>query len=115
MIYDEISKYIPDGWSSLVVYLEYGDESYSFSFYVRIGNRYIKCYELPNVSDEDLELTFEKIDNFVAKARDNERDPWSNMTIVVDNSGNMKTYFDYTDLSNGNYQYKKTWKQQYLK
>ena len=37
------------------------------------------------------------------------------MTMIVDAEGNMKTAFDYTDLSHGNYQYKKEWKKKYLR
>lgn len=36
------------------------------------------------------------------------------MTMIIDGNGNMKTDFDYTDLSRGNYQYKKAWKKKYL-
>ena len=32
----------------------------------------------------------------------------------IDSEGNMKTAFDYTDLSRGNYQYKKAWKKKYI-
>lgn len=113
-IYDELSGYMKSDFSKLVVYLEYGENSYSFSFYLKKGNEYIKCYDLEGVSESDLEKTFTKIDSFVVPERAKEKHPWSTMTMIVDKDGNMHADFDYTDLSNGTFQYKKEWKKRYL-
>lgn len=114
-IFDEISKYAPDMWEKIIVYLEYGEASYSFSFYIKSGDKYVKCFDLPNVSEKELNTSFKKIDKLVSKTRDKEADLWSNMTMTVDRKGNMHTDFDYTDLSSGTYQFKKNWKKKYLK
>ena len=59
--------------------------------------------------------TFKSIDKEVLKERKKTKsDLWSNMTMIVDNNGNMHTDFDYTDLSEGSYKYCKKWKAQYL-
>ena len=50
-IYDELDKYLITGWDKLVVYLEYGKASYSFSFFLKTNGKYVKCYDLPDVSD----------------------------------------------------------------
>lgn len=113
-IFDELSKYLTAGWEKLVVYLEYGNASYSYSFYVKSKEGYVKCYDLADVIEEDLMSTFEKIDEFILKERGEEGDLWSNMTMIVDCFGRMHADFDYTDLSKGNYQYKKEWKKKYL-
>lgn len=113
-IFNELSRYLVQGWEKLIVYLEYGEASYSFSFYVKIKGKYIKCYDMPGVSDEELAKSFQKIDSIVSKQRTKEKEPWSNMTMSVDPSGDMHTDFDYTDLSGGTYQFKKKWKKKYL-
>ena len=113
-IYDEISKYAIPGISKLVIYLEYGENSYSFSFYEKKDEKYIKCYDLNGVSENDIAETFDRIDAFVSKERSKETEPWTNMTMIVDADGHMHTDFDYTDLSGGTYQYKKDWKARYL-
>lgn len=113
-IYEELNKYIMSGWEKLVVYLEYGNASYSFSFFVKKGKEYIKCYDLPNASDEELFKSFKKIEKLVSEERSKEKDLWSNMTLVIENSGDMNADFDYTDLNEGAYQYKKNWKKKYL-
>lgn len=115
-IYDELSKYLASGWEKLVVYLEYGNASYSFSFYVKTKEGYVKCYDLPDVSEKVLDSSFKKIDKLVSKERNKDKDElWSNMTMIVTTSGDMHADLDYTDLSEGTYQFKKDWKKKYLK
>lgn len=115
-IYDELSKYLFAGWEKMVVYLEYGEASYSFSFYEKIKGKFINGYDLPGVSEKELDASFRKIDKWILKERKKEKgDIWTNMTMVVTGSGDMKCDFDYTDLSEGAYQYKKNWKKNYLK
>lgn len=113
-IYEELSKYLMPGWEKLVVYLEYGNASYSFSFFVKNDKDYLKCYDLQGVSEDKLAKSFKKIDNLISKERGKRKDVWTNMTMIVDNKGNMHTDYDYTDLSEGTYQFKKNWKKKYL-
>lgn len=114
-IFDELSKYLTENWNELIVYLEYGDASYSFSFYVKKNDEYVKCYDLPGVSDKDLEQSFRIIDGLISKERRKNKDTWTNMTMIIDRDGNMHTDFDYTDLSSGTYKFKRIWKEKYLK
>lgn len=113
MIFDEVSNFLPSEWTQLVVYLEHGEEAYSYSFYVKVNGRFVKCFDL-NVSEDKLLDTFAKIEKKVSKERSKLEKCWTNMTMVIDSEGNMKTAFDYTDLSRGNYQYKKEWKKKYI-
>lgn len=113
-IYNELDKYLLNGWDRLVIYLEYGKASYSFSFFIKANNEYIKCYDLPDVSEDELENSFKKIDSLIFEERKKDKNLWTNMTMVVDSNGKMKTDFDYTDLSAGTYQFKKEWKKRYL-
>ncbi len=113
-VYDELDKYLVPGWDRLVVYLEYGEASYSFSFFIKLNDKYIKCYDLPNTSENDLAESFRKIDDVMDKERNKNKAEWSNMTVIIEKSGKMRADLDYTDLSKGTYQYKKKWKEKYL-
>jgi len=114
-IFDELSKYLTVDWNKLIVYLEYGEASYSFAFYIHAGDKYIKCYDIPGISEKELAKSFSNIDKLVSKERDKEKDRlWTNMTMTVTKTGQMHTDFDYTDLSEGTYQFKKSWKKKYL-
>lgn len=114
-IYDELSKYFTPNWSNLIVYLEYGNASYSFMFYIKEDDKYVKCYDIPNVSEKEIAKSFANIDKLISRERNNQEDKcWTNMTMIVTKTGQMHTDFDYTDLSEGNYQFKKNWKKKYL-
>ena len=113
-IYDELNKYLTPNWEKLIVYLEYGNASYSFAFYIKSIGEYVKCYDIAGISDKALDESFKKIDKLVSKERSKEKELWTNMTMVVDKLGNMHTDLDYTDLSEGSYQFKKNWKKKYL-
>ena len=116
LIFDKIVAYLPSGWDRIVVYLEHGEASYSYSFFVKCGDNYTKCFDIPGLDEDSLMDSFAEIETAISKERAKSKtELWSNMTMVVDASGKMKTYFDYTDLSRGSYQYKKNWKKAYLR
>lgn len=114
IIFDEVSSLIKTSWDKIVIYLEYGEKSYSFSFYVKESDKYIKCYDLKGLSENKLDATFKRIDEVVAPERNALKKKWSNMTMVVSSEGDMHTDFDYSDLSQGTYQFKKEWKKKYI-
>lgn len=114
-IFDELSRYFTSDWNKLIVYLEYGNASYSFAFYIHKGDKYIKCYDIPNISEKELAKSFANIDKLISKERAKEKEKlWTNMTMTVTKAGQMHTDFDYTDLSGGTYQFKKNWRKKYL-
>ncbi len=114
IVFDEIIEFLPHKWERVIIYLEHGEESYSYSFYVKTEGSFKKCFDL-DVEDNKLFFAFANIEKQVSRERMKLDECWSNMTLVVDNEGSMKVEFDYTDFSNGNYQYKKMWKDKYLK
>ena len=114
-IYDELSKYLSSNWEKLVVYLEYGEASYTFAFYEKLKDAYVKCFDIPGVSEEKLMKSFSKLAKMISKERGKKgQEVWSTMTMVVTSDGRMHTDYDYTDLSEGSYQYMKNWKKKYL-
>lgn len=114
-IFDEVSKYLPNDWDKVVIYLEFGESSYSISFYVKEFGEYKKCYDLKGVSDEDLYKSFRRIKNdVIVQCNMMAGEKWSNMTMVVERSGKVHVDYDYTDLTEKAYQYSKGWKKKYL-
>lgn len=112
-IYNEIDQFLPNGWEKLVIYIEYGFNSYSISFYVTTKGKTVKCFDLPHIDELELLASFSKIDKFVGPEREKEVDKWSNMTLVIEGE-NFDADFDYTDLSKGGFAYKREWKKKYL-
>ena len=112
-IYNEVDSFLPNKWNKLVVYIEYGADSYSMSFYVTAEGKTVKCFDLPYIDESKLLDAFSRIDKIVGPERDNEADKWSNMTLVIEDES-FKADFDYTDLSKGSFAYKREWKKKYL-
>ena len=100
LIFDKLAAFLPNGWERIVVYLEHGEASYSYSLFVKVGNEYTKCFDLPGLHEDALMNSFAEIEKAISKERAKSKmELWSNMTMVVDASGRLKTDFDYTDLS----------------
>lgn len=115
IVFEEVQEFLPTGWDKAIVYLEYGETSYSISFYSQKNGKYTKCFDLPNVAESDLYAAFRRIDKVVSAERKKMRGRlWTNMTMIVESNGQVHTDFDYTDLSESSYKYSKEWKKKYL-
>lgn len=112
-IYNEVDSFLPNKWNKLVVYIEYGVDSYSMSFYVTAEGKTVKCFDLPYIDESKLLDAFSRIDKIIGPERKNEADKWTNMTLVIE-EGKFKADFDYTDLSKGSFAYKREWKKKYI-
>lgn len=115
-IYREIDTLgIP--WSQLVFYGEYGEASFLMEFYVKQEDSgYTKCFDLPNVSEDDLDGLFLRVNKAIKPIRqelDGEH-RWSNFTLQLSHDGTFKLNYDYSDLGETAYQYHKSWKEKYL-
>ena len=114
-IYDEVIPYVPDGFDKLIIYLEYGKNSYSFAFYAKINGKYVKCYDWPGFGEDVSWNVFKKIDEIASEERkETIGELWSNMTMTIGQDGSFHTDYDYTDLTDCAYAYKKEWKKKYL-
>ena len=112
-IFDEISEITKINWERMVIYLEYGTASYSFVYYVKSNGEYIQCFDVEGLSEDIILQKFRNIDSRVSQERKS-CDKWSTMTMTISDTGDFKVDFDYSDLSQGTYLYKKEWKKKYL-
>lgn len=116
-IFDELQNALPEEWKRLAFYASYTDGSYGMKYYVDLGNnQYKDCYELGMYSNIELLKLFMSIDKIISPVRDNlePEKTWSVMTMLVDNEGNMKTEFDYRDISENFIAYEREWQKKYL-
>lgn len=114
-IFDLILPTLPDGWKKMILYVGYTSGSYTMKFYTRdVNGVYTDCFSQKDSNKVRLIKLFMSIDNIIGKERNNEKDRWSVMTMIVDNGGNMKTEFDYADISENSIQYERKWKEKYI-
>ena len=113
-LFDVLQEGISISWEKIVFYAAYFEDSYTMKFYVLNNGKYMDCFD---ITDEDsLIYTFDSIDKILNPSRiamsPNKR--WKVLTMNVDNNGNMKSEFEYNDISDNMVEYFKNWKEKYL-
>lgn len=114
LIFDEVSDFLPEKWDRLVIHLVYGVSSYKFSFYVKNGDEYIKCFNLDGVDDEQLLEAFERIDEKISLERDKLVEKWYELTMLIGSDLDMHADFDYELYQGNEYKHYLKWKNKYL-
>ena len=117
-VFDMLQEYLPTEWKKVVVYAAYSAGSYSINFHVmKADNLYVDCYNLKTCSKAQLIKLFMNINRVLEPSRKatTGKSAWTVFTMIVDNEGNMKTNFDYEDISETSIAYEKKWKEKYLK
>lgn len=116
-LFDLISPYLPADWKTTVVYAEFGETSYSIEFYVACEpNTFIKCFDLPDIDEDELLDSFDDVATILLEQRAGQAtgEPWSNMTMTIQSTGDMKTVYDYTSPDKLTFEHKQAWKERYL-
>lgn len=85
-------------------------------YYIKNGTEIIDCFNQPDTNKMQLLKVFMAIDKELTPVRKNltPTELWSVMTMIIDKNGNMKTHFDYADISENVIDYTRTWEQKYL-
>lgn len=115
-IFDMLHEILPSSWDEMIFYAAYTPGSYNMKYYTKCGAEIIDCYNQADVNRMQIMKTFMLIDKELSAARKSlaPADVWSVMTMIVDRDGNMKTHFDYSDISENVIEYTRRWEQQYL-
>ena len=96
VIFNDITKnlvtVLPENWEKVCLYCQITNDSYEFFFHVKVDGIYIQSF--------DLEKSY-KI------SRKELRD--------LEKNGKFSTEYEYTDYSENSLEYKKAWKEKYLK
>ena len=68
------------------------------------------------IGNAQLIKVFMNIDKIIKVERDklDDKSKWSVMTMIVDADGNMKTEFDYSDISEDSIGYEQNWRKKYI-
>lgn len=115
----ELQAIIPADWKKIILYAEMTETSYEIFYYcfVRDSLEPIQCYDLPksyDITEEKIDAGIERIAIIIKDEYNLTLDKWSIFTFILKENGNFKIDFDYTDLTDGSYDFKKEWKVKYL-
>lgn len=115
-VFDKLQEVLPPSWEEVVFYASYTSGSYSMKYYVKNGTETVDCFNQPGVNKMQLVKIFMDIDKELAAVRKNlaPTELWSVMTMIIDGDGNMKTHFDYADISEDVIEHTRSWEQKYL-
>lgn len=114
---DELLNVVPEWWNDLILRCEIGEASYLIEYYVKKkGGRYTKCYDLEEIESVELFRSFKKIHQILKTERDiqDEKEKWTNCTLIIKKDGAFKMDFDYTNLIENAYIHEAIWKYKYL-
>lgn len=117
-IFDIIQPTLPNSWKKMVLFVGYTAGSYTMKYYTADEKgEYIDCFSQKEINKVQLIKLFMRIDRVVGPERKklDEQNKWSVLTMTVTNDGNMKTEFDYADISENVIAYERNWKEKYIK
>ncbi|MEC2074524.1 antitoxin YezG family protein [Metabacillus fastidiosus] len=116
---------IPEEWSKVFVYGEITeDTSNAFFFYYPENNKSpIHSHNIPDIFGIEKETYKEKwrtlldyLEELWYEFKNNNQEPWTNLTFIFNHEGELKIDYDYEDLSEANdYERRIIWKYKYLK
>ncbi|MDE5557465.1 MAG: antitoxin YezG family protein [Ruminococcus sp.] len=116
-IFSILEKILPANWNRIILYVRYAEISYSVACYVDMGNgRYIDCFNIPEISDDELNNAYSEIDSEIYyKRRELPKEKkWYVMTMKVNSNGAFSVEYDYNDVSDYFIEHFMEWKKKYL-
>ncbi len=116
-IFGVLESVLPEHWKRLVLFAGYTQGSYTMKYYVKDDNDlYTDCFSQNVIGNAQLIKVFMNIDKIIKIERDklDDKSKWSVMTMIVDADGNMKTEFDYSDISEDSIGYEQNWRKKYI-
>lgn len=117
-LFDELQPALPKDWKKLILFVGYTTGSYTMKFYTSDDKDvFTDCFSQKGINKGSLIKLFMNIDKTLKAERNtlNGKDKWNVMTMIVDADGNMKTEYDYADISENAIAYERSWKEKYLK
>ena len=114
-IFDKLQNGLPKKWKKVVMYIAYTKGSYSMKYYVDDGRgSYKDCFEL--LGKAELIKLFMSIDAIIKPVRAflTEKNRWNVLSLVIEESGNIKADYDYSNIDDNRISYEEQWKERYL-
>ena len=117
-IVNELVKVLPQKWEKVRLYSQITKSSYEYFFYVYVNGKYIQCYsdEMKSkykINDYDLQKVFDKLYEIMLPDQLDKK--WYVATLLLDKSGKVSIEYEYKNYKESILEYKKIWKDKYLK
>lgn len=123
-IANTVNEIIPEEWVKVFIYAEVLEDvsKVTFHYITKSGDNPINMLEIPELFDLDEneidELRYKLNDYFEelwSEFHNNNQEPWTNLTMYLDNTGDFKIDYSYEDLSDADdYERSIIWEHKYL-
>ena len=115
---------IPEEWSKVFVYGEINEDvRKAFFFYYPLNNNSpVHSHNIPEIFGIKKEeykanwrILLDHLEELWYEFKNNSQEPWTNLTFIFNDEGELKIDYDYEDLSEANdYERRIIWKHKYL-
>ncbi|TKI59768.1 DUF600 family protein [Lysinibacillus mangiferihumi] len=115
---------IPEAWSKVYVYGEINEDVRTafFFYYPESSEKPMHSHDIPSVFGVEKEEYKEKwrklldyLEELWYEFKNNNQEPWTNLTLIFNSEGELKIDYEYEDLSEADdYERRIIWKYKYL-
>ncbi|MFC7393462.1 antitoxin YezG family protein [Scopulibacillus cellulosilyticus] len=127
-LYQDISETvvetIQEEWSKVYLYGEIveGSQTSYFYYYPDDSNEPVYCHDIPElfqVNEEQYKKLWHQLLDYLQQLykefKNNDQEPWTNLTMLFNSSGKFKIDYNYDDMTNADsHERKVIWKYNYL-
>ena len=108
---------LPNGWDKAILYAQITESSYELFYYAKVNGEFVINFDLEKeglgVDRQEVRKCFREIyEILLPNYRENQ---WYAMTFILSKTGEFTVDYEYTDYSENSFEYKKLWKEKYLK
>ena len=115
-ILDLVFPILPEDWTCFVVRGLFSQDGSEIKIFIRdSSNAYHDCFALGIPNAEVVQVCKAIYEELLQLRQSSEKEPWSVITMTVDNEGNFTSDFDYSQIKMFSPEYDSAWEQRYLK
>ena len=107
-IANTLNEAIPEEWDKVIMYAELAEDASEvfFSYYPAGSNESVYSLDIPDlfdISEDECDKLSDRLTNELYELwyefKNNEKELWTNLTFILESTGEFKIDYDYTDLS----------------
>ena len=108
---------LPDRWEKAILYAQMTESSYELFYYAKVNGEFVNNFDLGKeglgIDRQEVRKCFREIYEILLP--DYRENQWYAMTFILSKTGEFTVDYEYTDYSENSFEYKKLWKEKYLK
>ena len=115
-VLETVFPILPEDWNSFIVRGLFSRQGSEIRIFIRdSSNTYQDCYAVGVPNEEVIQVSKSIYEELLKLRQSSEKEPWTGVTMVVDNEGNFTSDFDYSETKLFTPDYESAWENRYLK